>query len=87
MDLLTAKTRSSFLKVRSLTFLLKALEFGLDKARFAVELAGICRPKLPAPEVAVDASPHLSSPLSRQHVEMGSRILVGVPLHTRKKMA
>jgi len=43
----------------------------LDKARFAFELVGVYRPKLPAPEVTVDASPHLSSPLSRQRAKKG----------------
>ena len=55
----------------------------LDKARFVVELAGVYHPKLLASGVAVNASPHLSSLLSRQHIEIGSEFLIGVQLHTR----
>ena len=83
IGLLTVKTRLLFLKVRSLTFLLKALKFELDKARFSVELVGVCRPKLPAPGIAIDVSPYLSSQLSKQRAEMGSRSLVRVQFHSR----
>ena len=67
--------------------LLKVLVIELDKTRFAVELAGIYRLKPPAPGVTVDASPHLSSLLSKRRVEMGSGFLMGVQLpHIPKKM-
>jgi len=48
----------------------------------AIEFVGVYHSKLLAPEVKVDASPHLSSPWSRQHVEMKFEFLVGVRLHT-----
>ena len=73
----------AFLENLLLDFLVKGSENSLDKAQFVVELAGVYRPKLPAPGVAADASPHLSSLMSRQRVEMGSEFLVEVWLQTR----
>ena len=76
-SLLTAKIRWPFLKIRSLTFLLKA-----DRGRFIFENADICRPKLLTPGVVIDASPYLLSLLSKQYAEIESKI-PGLWIHIR----
>jgi len=70
MDRLTTNPWLSFLKIRSLNFLLKALEYELDRARFSVEFVGVCRLKLLTPGGVVDVSPHSSSLWTGQHTEM-----------------
>ena len=88
MGLLTVKTRSPFLKIRSLSYW-KLWRSKLDRARFFVGLADVCRLKLPTLGGAVNVFPHLPSWLSRQLAEMGFRSLVKVQLHIRtlRKMA
>ena len=72
MGLLIAKTRLPFLKPVLWLSFWKLWKFGLDRARFAIELADVCRLKLPTLGGAIDASPRLPSWLSRQRVEIGS---------------
>ena len=83
IGLLKAKTRSPFLKFRSLTFLLKALKIWAWYSSICCWACRCLSSKASNSRVAVDASPHPSSSLSKQCVEMGSEFPAGVWLHTR----